>query len=214
MSEAVPARDVLLYGLSQSIDAARLAAWAQETMPAVVPDFHRCQLEWWVWSHRATVGPRVLDIGVYDRRAYFGPGYRTMGQNGEDVRGDVCAMPFEAGSWDAVVLTEVLEHCLDPWAAMREVHRVLVPGGTVLVTSPFLWPWHGCEDYEDYWRFTHQGWERLLAAFEGVRIIPCALTPEGAAGYEQLRRWECMGWAQQTHITTGYLCSATKPLPA
>jgi len=205
-------RDVLLYGLSQSPDFAALLAWSQNTegvaFPA--PDPHRLQLEHWVWSHREALGADVLDVGVVIPRAYFGTGYVTFGEYDEDVRGDLCAMPFAEASFDGIVLTEVLEHCKNPFAAMSEVHRVLRPGGLLLVTSPFLWPWHGTDAYKDYWRFTHQGWAVLLQAFEQVDIVPCEWTPEAKAGYDIMRRFECMGFMSQTCATTGYLCSARK----
>jgi SAM-dependent methyltransferase len=207
-------RDILLYGLSQSIPCALLLQWYKDTpgLHEFVPDFHRLQLEHWVWAHRADLGRDILDVGVYNRRSYLGDGYLTVGQNGEDVAGDLLALPFPDAVFDGVVLTEVLEHCTDPRTAMREVWRVLKPGALLLVTSPFLWPEHGIEgEYKDYWRFTRHGWELLLEAFVDREIMACALTDEGAAAYDFLRRFECFGFANQTQITTGYLCSARKP---
>jgi hypothetical protein len=88
---------------------------------------------------------------------------------------------------------------------------VLKPGALLLVTSPFFWPQHATPAYRDYWRFTDQGWALLLQAFTGVTITPCGWTAEGASAYDFLRRFECMGFADQTHATTGYLCEARKP---
>jgi hypothetical protein len=80
------------------------------------------------------------------------------------------------------------------------------------VTSPFCWPTHGIEgEYEDYWRFTRQGWELLLRPFADVTITACALTQEGQAAYDFMRRFESMGFASQTEMTTGYLCSGRRP---
>jgi ubiquinone/menaquinone biosynthesis C-methylase UbiE len=120
------------------------------------------------------------------------------------------ALPFPDAVFDGVVLTEVLEHCVNPPAAVGEVFRVLKPGGLLLVTSPFLWPDHRTDDYKDYWRFTEQGWQLLLGAFTDVQITPCAWTSEGAAAYDFLRRFECWGFACQVKATTGYLCEARK----
>lgn len=207
-------RDVLLYGLSQSVDAALLLRWSQQTpglheFPA--PDFHRLQLEHWIWSNRAALGRDILDVGVYIPRRWLGDGYVTFGEHGEDVRGDLLALPFPEDVFDGVLLTEVLEHCIDPRAAVDEVRRVLKPGGLLLVTSPFCWPTHQTDDYKDYWRFARQGWELLLRAFADVSITACALTTEGQAAYDFMRRFEAMGFQNQTEMTTGYLCSARKP---
>jgi SAM-dependent methyltransferase len=211
-------RDVLLYGLSQSDEYAYLLHWMQATpglheFPA--PDYHRLQLEHWVWSHRAALGRDILDVGVYNPRAYLGEGYITFGEpgtsTGEDQKGTLLDLPFSAGTFDGVVLTEVLEHCADPRRAVCEVFRVLKKRGLLLVTSPFCWPTHGTEDYKDYWRFARQGWELLLHDFTDVTITACALTPEGQAAYDIMRRFECQGFASQTEITTGYLCEARKP---
>jgi SAM-dependent methyltransferase len=208
-------RDVLLYGLSTSLPAAQLLLWAQTT-PGLhdfqAPDFHRLQLEHFIWSHRGDLGRSILDVGVYTPRRYLGDGYVTFGEHDEDINGDLLHLPFPDGAFDGVVLTEVLEHCTDPPTAMREVFRVLRPGGLLLVTSPFVWPEHGVEgQYRDYWRFTRHGWEFLLAAFINVQITPCAWTDEGAAAYDFLRRFECFGFKNQTQATTGYLCEGRKP---
>lgn len=211
-------RDVLLYGMSRSIPAAELMAWSQNTAglhEIPCPDFHRLQLEHFVWTHRHALGHTILDVGVYYSRRWLGEGYVTVGEHGEDVKGDLLALPFPDDHFDGVVLTEVLEHCIDPARAMREVTRVLKPGGLLLVTSPFVWPEHGIEgEYRDYWRFTRHAWELLLDGFVDVDITPCHWTTEGAAAYDLLRRFECFGFDNQTAATTGYLCRATKPDPA
>ena len=210
-------RDVLLYGMSRSIPAAELLQWANST-PGLheipCPDFHRLQLEHWIWQNRQALGRDILDVGVYYPRRWLGDGYITVGEHEEDQKADLLALPFPEHAFDGVILTEVLEHCIHPQRAVDEVFRVLKPSGLLLVTSPFCWPTHGVEgQYKDYWRFAREGWELLLSAFQHVEITACALTPEGQAAYDILRRFEAMGFDNQTEITTGYLCRAIKPNP-
>lgn len=57
---------------------------------------------------------------------------------------DIYALPYPDASFDAVILSEVLEHIEDDVSALREVWRVLKPGGVVAITVPnanypFLW---------------------------------------------------------------------------
>ena len=54
---------------------------------------------------------------------------RGLGLTLRFVEGDATALPFDAGAFDAVVMTKVLCSVSDPAAALREVSRVLAPGG-------------------------------------------------------------------------------------
>ena len=54
---------------------------------------------------------------------------RGLGLKLRFVEGDATALPFDAGAFDAVVMTKVLCSVSDPAAALREVSRVLAPGG-------------------------------------------------------------------------------------
>ncbi len=49
---------------------------------------------------------------------------------------DVEALPFDDAEFDAAFFTEVLEHLLEPLKGLREIHRVLKPGGWLLVSVP------------------------------------------------------------------------------
>jgi SAM-dependent methyltransferase len=73
-----------------------------------------------------------------------------------------------------VVVTAVLEHVIDPYRCVAEIHRVLKPGGLVYAETPFMQQVHGGR--YDYVRFTDLGHRRLFRDFEeierGVAVGP------------------------------------------
>jgi SAM-dependent methyltransferase len=50
-------------------------------------------------------------------------------------------LPLASASVDVVIMFELIEHLVDPDAALAEVRRVLVPGGHFLLTTPNLAAW-------------------------------------------------------------------------
>ncbi len=56
------------------------------------------------------------------------------------VQGDALALPFPDGTFDRVICSEVLEHIPNDVGAMRELARVLRPGGTMAITVPRFGP--------------------------------------------------------------------------
>ena len=69
------------------------------------------------------------------------------------VRGDALALPFADATFDRVIASEVLEHIPDDVAAMRELARMLRPGGAMAVTVPRCVPeavnWALSDEYHD-----------------------------------------------------------------
>lgn len=74
-------------------------------------------------------------------------------------------LPFLDGSFEQILATELLEHVRHPHAAIREMWRVLRPGGRVILTTRFLYPIHGAP--HDYFRYTRFG---LRALFDGWEV--------------------------------------------
>ncbi len=58
------------------------------------------------------------------------------------VQADAQALPFETESFDACISLDVIEHVPDDQAAVREIARVLKPGGSAIINVPaFRWLW-------------------------------------------------------------------------
>jgi SAM-dependent methyltransferase len=70
--------------------------------------------------------------------------------------------------FDAVVCTEVLEHTEQPFLAIKELCRVLRPGGSLFLSVPCNFRIHG--PLPDGWRFTEHG-VRHLCQSSGLKII-------------------------------------------
>jgi SAM-dependent methyltransferase len=87
-----------------------------------------------------------------------------------DLYWDGRKIPLEDNSVENAIATELFEHCPEPELVMREIYRVLKPGGFLFFTVPFLWPLHDVP-YDEY-RYTPFSLERLLknASFEKIAI--------------------------------------------
>ena len=77
-----------------------------------------------------------------------------------DCVADARHLPFRASVFDLVVSQETVEHVSDPFKAVREMVRVLRPGGRIYLQVPFVIGYH--PGPEDYWRFTRAGVSELL----------------------------------------------------
>ncbi|MFC8344909.1 methyltransferase domain-containing protein [Streptomyces sp. NPDC057280] len=127
-------------GTPRSLRQARMLATALRTRPAQT----------------------ILDIGCGDGTAAATaapllPGHRLVGVDWSQdalrrartripyaVRGELTGggLPFGSGSVDAVLFSEVVEHLVDPDAAMDEIRRVLRPGGHLMLSTPNLAAWY------------------------------------------------------------------------
>ena len=79
---------------------------------------------------------------------------------------DAHDIPFEDGSFDGVIVQAVLEHVVDPYRCVEEIHRVLNEQGVVYAETPFMQQVHGGR--YDFTRFTHLGHRRLFRRFEEI----------------------------------------------
>lgn len=88
-----------------------------------------------------------------------------------DVVGDALNLPFSDKSFDTVISNQVLEHVEKPWIMIKEISRVIKPGGICILTAPFLEPYH--QDPGDFFRYSTQGIQSLFKN-ENFEILECA----------------------------------------
>ncbi len=122
-------------------------------------------------------GGRLLEIGPQERslvRQSFTnfkiETFDIVDTYGPDHVGDITRqnVSIADSTYDVVACLDVLEHTLEPFAAMRELRRILKPGGYVLLSAPLNWRIHG--PIPDCWRFTEHGFKVLLRDFDNVEI--------------------------------------------
>lgn len=75
-------------------------------------------------------------------------------------------LPFPDEFYDAVVVQAVLEHVIDPFRCVDEIHRTIKTGGIIYVETPFLQGVHMGK--YDFTRFTDLGLRRLCRKFEEI----------------------------------------------
>lgn len=92
-----------------------------------------------------------------------------------DVFSDLTkSLPLRDGSFDTVLLSDVLEHIPNPDDIIHEIARVLAPGGHVIIGVPFLYWLH--EVPHDFNRYTKYQLERF---FKIAKLDPIEITEVG-----------------------------------
>jgi SAM-dependent methyltransferase len=131
---------------------------------------------------------RVLDFGCGGSpyRSLFGP----CTYHRADLAGSGAALDLEYGpdsllsapseDYDCVLSSQVLEHVSSPLAYLAECHRVLKPGGRLILSTHGLFEDHACP--YDYWRWTVFGLQSLVeeAGFTTEKIKKLTTGPRAA----------------------------------
>lgn len=120
---------------------------------------------------------RIVDVGCGPSQfADLMNGHATCGVDIVPYRGvNIVAdlgqpLPLADNCADAVVLSNVLEHIYEPHKLIADLHRVLKPGGVMLVVVPFLIKLH--QTPYDFHRYTRYALERMCAdnGFSRTRV--------------------------------------------
>lgn len=100
-------------------------------------------------------------------------------QHAQDVRcGTLAQAGYAPDTFDIVTMTDLLEHVHDPASTLREVRRILKPGGVLLITTPNTgslgarllgrhWPHY---KIEHLFYFNRKALRMLLAEFEILQM--------------------------------------------
>ncbi len=102
--------------------------------------------------------------------------YKTLDVSADyhpDIIGDIHAIPMEDSSVDGIICRSVLEHVERPADAVREMYRILRPGGLVFVQVPSTYPYHartGFGAYPDYWRFFDDTLRLIFKDFSDIKL--------------------------------------------
>jgi SAM-dependent methyltransferase len=109
----------------------------------------------------------VLDAGageaqyapLFEGRRYvavdLGVGDADWSYKSLDAVADLVRLPFRGGSFDGAVNIVTLEHVREPGVVVKELARVLRPGGSLLLVTPLQWEEH--QQPHDYYRYTRYG---------------------------------------------------------
>jgi glycosyltransferase involved in cell wall biosynthesis len=129
----------------------------------------RYYIERFLERHAADVAGRVLEVQENDYTMRFGGSrvaqsdvlHLVAGNPRATIVGDlVDPATLPEAAFDCVILTQTLHLVTDPPAALRSIARALIPGGTLLLTTPGITRVEWGESW--YWSFTSLSLRKLL----------------------------------------------------
>ena len=85
-----------------------------------------------------------------------------------DIVADAASLPFKDASVDMLISESTIEHTPNAESAIREMRRVVKPGGFVYISIPFIMPFHASPN--DYSRLTHEGLKQKFYDFTPIKI--------------------------------------------
>jgi len=142
--------------------------------------YNRKRRDAWIMKQAVSIsnGSKVLDVGaggcphrkLFSHCEYFTQDFvqlsdnqiqNQLGYGKIDFVSDILNIPVPDKSFDVILCTEVIEHIPDPISAIKEISRILKPGGTLLITAPLQSGLHQ-EPYHFYGGYTKYWYQRFL----------------------------------------------------
>jgi SAM-dependent methyltransferase len=144
----------------------------------------RLYVERFIGGHAGDISGRVLEIAAPDYTSRFGSGVTAvdvlMAEEGNPqatIVADLTDAPqIPDGMFDCAIVTQTLQFVYDTRSALATLHRVLAPGGVLLVTVPGLTKISPPEDeaYGEWWHYTARSLRRLGAEAFGEENVEVA----------------------------------------
>lgn len=142
---------------------------------------------------RNALATLIDELGDQDEGLNIGAGFTRLSPQilnmeleagiGIDIVGSVEAIPTVDNRFALIITQEVLEHVENPFLAIKEIARVLKPGGKAYVQLPFMIGYHPCP--KDFWRFTHEGIAQL-GEYSGLKCIANGVSVGSATGFYRI----------------------------
>lgn len=157
-------REVKPHAIIRRFSTNQLAAKPRSNVTKVNPS--RINLDESVarFAENLAAGSQVLDAGSATapyRNHFSHCRFVTCDISGNvNIKADLSDLPLDDNSFDAVLNTQVIEHVVDPMAVLKELARVLRPGGQLMLTAPFFYEPHLLPN--DYYRFSNHGLDYLI----------------------------------------------------
>jgi SAM-dependent methyltransferase len=166
-------RDLLCGGCGArfAVREGRPVFWPDADAVKVMPREHvsnevpRFVMDWLTW-----LDGLVLNIGAGGTRLKLDNCIEMEASifRHTDVVGDAHYLPFPGDVFDAVITFNTFEHLRDPRQAASEIHRVLKPGGKLILYTAFLQPVH--EAPYHFYNTTEYGLRQWFDAFTITKL--------------------------------------------
>jgi 2-polyprenyl-3-methyl-5-hydroxy-6-metoxy-1,4-benzoquinol methylase len=108
--------------------------------------------------------------------AYAGPAPEFVAGRGE-------ALPFEPASVQTVAMLDVIEHLPNPVAILREVERVLAPGGHLVISTP---EWRYGEPADAFYHMCEYSLDQLTGQIQAATQLKVCQTGRIGGAYRDL----------------------------